>query len=109
MNIEKMFKKVVYTGVGFVSLTTEKMKSSIETLISEEKISASEGKKIIEDFMKNADERKEELENQFKNVKSKIKGSVDFAKQKDLKKLENRISVLEALISKSDIPSKDKE
>ncbi len=100
MNIEKLLKKAVYTGVGFVSLTTEKMKSSIETLVNDEKISAEEGKKIIEDFMQNADDKKSELENQFKTVKDKIKGSVGFAKQKDLENLENRIKVLESLVSK---------
>ena len=48
--MEDLFKKFVYTGVGLVSLTAEKLQKSIDTLVEEEKISEKEGKKIVNDF-----------------------------------------------------------
>jgi len=106
-NIENLFKKFVYTGVGFVSLTTEKMKNAVEKLVSDEKISEEEGKKLVDEFMKSAGEKKEELEDQFKTVTAKVVENLKLAKQKDLEKLENRVAVLEALLAKKQDPKKD--
>ena len=47
-NPENIFKKFVYTGVGFLSLTADKFKTAIDELVSDNKLSESEGKKIIQ-------------------------------------------------------------
>lgn len=107
--MENLFKKFIYTGVGFVSLTTEKMMKTVENLISENKISEDEGKRIIDDLLESTDSKKDELESQFKNIINNVVESFHFATKKDLEKLENRIAVLEALVAKKDNPTRDKE
>ena len=66
--MENLFRKFVYTGVGFVSLTSERMIKQIEKLVGDGKISESEGQKIVDDFMKNTETKKDELEGQFKSI-----------------------------------------
>jgi len=98
--MENLFRKFVYTGVGFVSLTSERMIKQIEKLVGDGKISESEGKKIVDDFMKNSETKKDELEGQFKSIIEKVVKSFSFATSTDVVKLENRVSVLEALLAK---------
>ncbi len=106
--MDNLFRKFVYTGVGFVSLTTERMAKQIEKLVGDGKISEDEGKKIVDDFMKNTETKKDELEGQFKSIIEKVVKSFSFATSGDVVKLENRVSVLEALLAK-DVVTEAKE
>ena len=100
--MENLFKKFIYTGVGFVSLTTERMRTTIKGLTEDGKISEEEGKKIIDDFSKNTETKRDEIESQFKSIIEKVLKSFNFAAASDLSKIENRIAVLEALLAKKD-------
>ena len=97
--MEDLFKKLIYTGIGWISITTENFKKTIDKFIEEEKISAEEGKKIFDEFVQNAETKKDELEDQFKNIVDKLINSLNFAKQEELKKLEKRVAELEAQIA----------
>lgn len=46
--MEDLFKKFLYTGVGLVAMTAEKISHTVEKLISEGKLSVEEGKKLID-------------------------------------------------------------
>jgi len=46
--MEDLFKKFLYTGVGLVAMTTEKIQKSVDKLISDGKLSIEEGKKLID-------------------------------------------------------------
>jgi polyhydroxyalkanoate synthesis regulator phasin len=98
--MEDLFKKFVYTGIGWVSNATEKLKKSIDDFIVEGKISAEDGKKIVDEFLKNADSKKEEFEDQFSKLFDELLKSIRFAKAEELKKLESRVAKLEATIAK---------
>jgi polyhydroxyalkanoate synthesis regulator phasin len=93
-------KKIINTGVGFVSLTAERMKQTVDGLISDGKISEEEGAKIVEDFTKNTETKREEIESQFKSIVEKVLKSFSFATKSDMENIENRIAVLEALLAK---------
>lgn len=97
--MEDFFKKFIYTGVGWISLTADKFKKQIEKFVEEEKLSEEEGKRIVDDFLKNSELKKEEIETQFKKVVDKVLNAVDFAKQKELDELKLRIEELEKLLS----------
>ncbi|MBN1252002.1 MAG: hypothetical protein JXR51_08535 [Bacteroidales bacterium] len=98
--IEELFKKFIYTGVGLVSLTKDKLQSTIEKMIKEEKISEKEGKKIIDEFFKNTEAKKQELETQLKSVVDKAITKFNFASSADLEKLKTRVEILEKLLAK---------
>jgi len=46
--MEDLFKKFMYTGVGLVAMTAEKIQKSVDKLISDGKLSIEEGKKLID-------------------------------------------------------------
>ena len=50
--MEDLFKKFLYTGVGLVAMTTEKIQKSVDKLISDGKLSIEEGKNIIDKLVK---------------------------------------------------------
>jgi polyhydroxyalkanoate synthesis regulator phasin len=107
--MEDLFKKFIYTGIGWISITTEKFKKTIEKFIDEGKISAEEGKKIVDDFIKNTETKKDELENHFNSVVDKLINSLKFAKSDELKKLEKRVAELESLLAKGTKANSGKE
>ena len=98
--MEDLFKKFIYTGVGWISITAEKFKKTIDEFVDDGKISSEEGKKIVDDFLKNSETKRDELESQFKNIVDKVINSVNFVKKEELEKLEKRIIELEAKVSK---------
>ncbi len=105
---KNILKKFINTGVGFVSLTAERMSQTIEGLISDGKISEEEGRKIIDDFTKNTETKRDELEGQFKSIVEKILKSFSFATSTEVDKIENRIAVLEALLAEKEAKEETK-
>ena len=69
--MEELLKKVLYTGVGMVAYTSEKVQKIVSDLVSQSKISEEEGKKIVEDFMKDSEGKREEIEAKVKEVAAK--------------------------------------
>ena len=98
--MEDLFKKFIYTGVGWITVTTEKFKKVIDGFISDGKISEEEGKRIIDDLIKNTETKKDEIETQFGSVIDKIIKSFSFATTAEVEQLEKRIAELEALVAK---------
>jgi polyhydroxyalkanoate synthesis regulator phasin len=98
--MEDLFKKFIYTGIGWVSNATDKLKKNIDDFISEGKLSAEDGKKIVDEFLKNAESKKDEVESQFNKLMDELLKSIRFAKLDELKKLEDRVNKLEAQIKK---------
>lgn len=50
--MEDLFKKFLYTGVGLVAMTAEKIQKTVDKLISEGKLSIEEGKKLVDKLVK---------------------------------------------------------
>lgn len=100
--MESLFKKFVYTGVGLISLTKDKVQKTIDQLVDENKISTAEGKKLVEDFFNNTESKREELESQLKTAVEKVVKNFSLATSKDLTSLEKRIEELEAALSETD-------
>ena len=95
--MEDILKKFLYTSVGFVSLATEKFQKTIEILVSEKKISSEEGKRLLEDFFKQTETKKEEFESQMNSVVEKVVKSFSFATTNDIEELSKRVRALEEL------------
>ena len=104
--MEDFFKKFIYTGVGWISVTTEKFKKTIDGFINDGKISEPEGKKIVDDFLKNTETKKDEIETQFGSVVDKIIKSFSFATTTEVEALEKKIAELEAIVAKKEVEKK---
>lgn len=98
--MEDLFKKFVYTGVGLVSLTAEKLENSVNKLVEENKISTEEGKKIVDDLMSKTEAKKEEFEDKLKEVTEAVVAKFDFLKKNDYETLVKRVEALEAEVAK---------
>jgi len=92
---EELFKKFVYTGVGMVSLTKDKLEKAIDELIKEGKIGNKEGEKIVKEFLKNAEMKKKEFEENLKKMIDKTVSKFNFATVKELEELNKRVKKLE--------------
>ena len=99
-NLEGLFKKFVYTGVGLVALTKDRLQKTIDEMVKEDKISEQEGEKMVTDFFKNTESKKQELEDQLKTAVDKAISKFKFANSSKLEELTNRVKVLEQLLKK---------
>lgn len=90
-----LFKEFVYSYVGMVAWTAEKAQSFINSMVEEEKISREEGKEIMEDIMKTAEDKKEGFQSQVEKAIEKATGNFRFASTSDLDSLQQRIATLE--------------
>ena len=74
--MDDLFKKFINTGVGLVSQGNKAMQTAIEKLVKESKISEQEGKKIVDDLLKNSETKRHDLEKQFKTLTDDLKNRV---------------------------------
>jgi polyhydroxyalkanoate synthesis regulator phasin len=93
--IEDLFKTVIYTGVGIAATATEKLQKTVDELVEKGKMPADEGKKVVEEFKKNSDERREEYEDRFKTSVKALVDRFDFPTKKDYEALTKRVEKLE--------------
>jgi len=94
-------KNIIYAGVGLASTTSEKIKETINDLVEKGKISDTEGKKIVEDFLNTTEDKRAEFENKLKKTSEKISGKFDFLnKEKEVDSLKAKIKELEGQINK---------
>ncbi len=94
--MEDLIKKFIYTGVGLVSMTTDKFRETVEQMVSDEKLSREEGKEIVDKFFKTTEEKKGEFETQLNEVIERVVKQFNFAPRTEVERLEARIKELEA-------------
>mgnify|MGYP005857857649 CR=1 FL=1 len=93
--MQDLFKKFIYTSVGLVSITAETLKSTVDKLVEDSKLSSDEGKKLVEEFVKNTETKKEEFESQLKTLVEKVVSNFKFVTEGDLQEVMKRIEQLE--------------
>ena len=85
--MEDLFKKFVNAGVGFVSLTNDRVQKTIDSLVKESKLSEKEGAKIMNDLKKNTDAKRKELEKQAQGLAARMLKTVGVAPNSELEEL----------------------
>ena len=95
--MEDLFKKVMYTGIGLVAFAAEKIQTSVDELVNQEKISKEEGRKIVEEFLDNTEAKKDEFENKLKALTEDVIAKFNFTKKDDsFANLVARVAAIEA-------------
>ena len=98
----EMVKNMVYAGVGLASMTSEKVKETIEELVEKGRISDTEGKRIVQDFFSSTEKRREDFESKFKMATEKVTEKFDFlTKEKEIQALNDKIQSLEIELAKA--------
>jgi len=104
--MEETLKKIVYAGVGLAAQATEKFESTVDELIAKGKLSDKEGKKIVDDFFKKTEKKKDEFEGKIKSSTDEIFSKFKFAQENELKDLRAKVAKLEKEVSKLTAPAK---
>jgi polyhydroxyalkanoate synthesis regulator phasin len=89
--MEDLFKKFVNAGVGFVSLTTDRVQKTIDTLVKESKLSEQEGAKIMDELRKNGETKRKELEKQVQGIASRMMKTVGVAPNSEVEELKRTV------------------
>lgn len=89
--MEDLFKKFINAGVGFVSLTNDRVQSTIDKLVKESKLSEKEGQKIMDDLRKNTDTKRKEMEEQITGIANRLMKGVGLATNADVEELKRSV------------------
>ena len=100
--MENMLKKALYTGVGLVTIATEKVQDTVKGLVDNGKLSEEEGKKVVDDLITDLESRREDFEGRVNTLVNKIVNTVDLPSRSDFSTLKNRIKELEAQLEEKE-------
>ncbi len=99
--MEKEIKKFLYAGVDLAAAASEKFQASVQELVAKGKISADEGKKMVDDFFAKSEERKAEFETKYKEFSDKIGLNKKKNEEEELEELHKKVADLEAKLAKT--------
>ena len=90
-----IIKKTMLTGIGLAVMTKEKAEKFANDLAETGEMSEKEGKKLVDDLLKNSEEIKKDLEAKVEGMVQKALEKVDLASKKDIKRIEEKIKEFE--------------
>jgi polyhydroxyalkanoate synthesis regulator phasin len=93
--MEDLLKKFIYTGVGLVALTAEKVQEIVDDLVNDGKLTKDEGKKILGDILETTETKKDEYEDKLKTFMESIVERFNLPTRSELESLQKRIKSLE--------------
>ena len=96
--MDNLIKRVIYTGVGFVASTTERLQNVVDDLVEMGKLSEEEGKKVVDDVVKNTETHKGQYETRFKSLIDNAMEKFNLPQGDSVSKLEKRIKSLEVKV-----------
>lgn len=97
--MENLFKKVLYTGVGIVATTTEKLQKEVNQWVEKGQLTEDEGKKVVDDLVKDTETKKDEYEGKVKDYVEKFLARFDFPTRDEITSLHAKVAELEAKLA----------
>jgi len=107
--MEDIIKKVLYTGVGLVTLTAEKLQETIDELVEKNKMSEEEGQKVVDDFQQQTASRKDELEERLRKFAQNLNDALTFPTKSEWKNLMERVEAIEAKLAEKEAAAPKQE
>lgn len=96
-----LIRKVLYTGVGLVTTTAERVQKSINELVEAGKLSEEEGKKVVDDLVTDTENKRDEFETKLRDMVGNIMRKLDSPRRDDIDALQTRIAELEAKLAET--------
>lgn len=103
--MEDTLKKIMYTGLGFLSLTKTKVEEMIDDLVDKGRLSREEGQRIMRDFKKDSATSREAIENEMKQWAENAMSKMDIAQKKDLDQLREEVEALQRRVTAIEGPN----
>jgi polyhydroxyalkanoate synthesis regulator phasin len=100
--MEEMVKKMLYTGVGLVALTAEKLQETIDDMVKNGRVSEDEGKKVVDDFKQKVEGQKDDMETWLKKLADEVSASMKLPRMVDREEYDallQRVETLEAQLN----------
>lgn len=97
--MEDLLKKFLYTGVGLVSTTAEKLQKAVDELVDKGKLSKDEGAKVVEDLKADTQTKRQEYEARLKSLIDNALSAFQFPSKTDMDSLVKRVEALEAKLA----------
>lgn len=100
--MENLFKKFLYTGVGLVASTAEKVQSNITETVEKQKVTESEGEKVVTDLRKDTEAKFNEMEERLRSTLDSALARFNLPNKEEMQVLKTRIAELEAELAKKE-------
>lgn len=100
--MENLFKKFLYTGVGLVASTAEKVQSNINETVEKQKVNESEGEKVVTDLVKDTETKFSEMEERLRSTLDSALARFNLPNKEEMSALKTRIAELEAELAKKE-------
>jgi polyhydroxyalkanoate synthesis regulator phasin len=94
-----MMRKMIYFGLGTLSLTREKAEKMMNEMVDKGEVNKEEARQFIDEAIKKGAEEKEELRQMIRQEYQEIKNQFSLVTKKELEALEARIKALEDKVS----------
>lgn len=91
----ELIKKAMFTGLGVVSLTKEKIEEIGRDFVEQGKLSQQEGEKLVEELLAKAEESKLEIKKQIEDRVEEILKKMNLVRMSDLDELKVQIKELQ--------------
>lgn len=98
--MENLMKKFLYTGVGLVASTAEKVQSNITETVEKTKETQNEGEKLVTDLVKDTETKYNEIEERLRSTLDSALARFNLPNKEEFNALKSRISELEAELAK---------
>lgn len=74
--MKAIIEDIFYTGLGAVSLNADRMLKLLDKVSYDTTVAEEEGKKIVDEWEKSSQVRKEEIEGKFEELSQKVQQSI---------------------------------
>ena len=100
--MENLFKKFLYTGVGLVASTAEKVQTNINGTVEKQKSTENEGEKVVSDLMKDTEAKYNEMEERLRSTLDSALARFNLPNKEEFNALKSRIAELETELAKKE-------
>ncbi len=98
--MDNLFRKFLYTGVGLVASTAEKVHTNINDTVEKTKNTQEEGEKVMTDLMKDSEAKFNEVEARLRSTLDSTLARFNLPNKEEFNALSSRIAELEAALAK---------
>ncbi len=95
-NATDVLEKMFLLGVGFFSMTKDKVESTVNDLVERGRLSQSEGKTLISDLSERGMEQRDSFTGFVRDEIAKAMDRTNIARKSDVDRLEGEIAALHA-------------
>lgn len=100
--MENLFKKFLYTGVGLVASTAEKVQTNINETVEKQKATENEGEKVVTDLKKDTEAKFNEMEERLRSTLDSALARFNLPNKEEMEAMKTRIAELEAELAKKE-------